>query len=280
MLNEPTLFPLWPQGSVTHAQGIDDEADIPAVTVYPPPAGTGNGAAVVICPGGGYGHLAPHEGEPVTQWLNGLGVTGIVLRYRLAPRYRHPVMHVDVSRALRFARTHSDEWGIDPARVGVLGFSAGGHLASTISNHFDAGDPNANDPIDYHSSRPDISILIYPVIDLETSIAHAGSRNNLLGESAGDIVLVRQFSNHLHVTPQTPPTYLVHSTDDTGVPVENSLVYALALQKAGVPFAMQIFDHGGHGYGMGGPDKSSVLASWPANCGMWLKKRGFLEPVD
>ncbi len=281
MLIEPTTFPLWPEGTVPHAQGTEeDDADVPAVTVYAPSDGKANGASVVICPGGGYAHLAPHEGEPVARWLNTLGVTGIVLRYRLAPRYRHPAMHTDVSRALRFTRAHADNWNLDPARVGVLGFSAGGHLASTISNHFDAGDPNANDPIEYQSSRPDVAILIYPVIDLATNISHSGSRRNLLGEQADDTDLIRQFSNHLHVTDQTPPTYLVHSSDDAGVPVQNSLLYAVALKEANVPFAMQVFEHGGHGYGMGGGQKDitdDILMSWPTQCGLWLKRRGFLN---
>ena len=281
MLHEPTTFPLWPDGAIPYAQGAKEPGDIPAITIYPPPEGTKTGASVVICPGGGYAHLAPHEAKPVADWLNSLGATGIVLRYRLAPAYKHPAMLVDVSRALRTVRARSDEWNLDPARVGVLGFSAGGHLASTVSTHFDTGDPNAPDPIDYHSSRPDVSILIYPVIDLETKAAHSGSRKNLFGADATPD-LIRQFSNHLHVTPETPPTYLVHSFDDEAVPVENSLLYALALKEANVPFAMQVFEHGGHGYGMGGgqsgigPDEEPILNSWPAQCGLWLKRRGFL----
>jgi acetyl esterase/lipase len=270
-VNVKTL-PLWPAGEIPRALG-DEDADTPTVTIYPPPTGANNGASVVVCPGGGYGGLADHEGKPVAEWLNSLGVTGVVLRYRLGPRYHHPVMLGDAARAIRTVRHHAAEWDVDPARVGVLGFSAGGHLASTVSNHFDDGRPDAADPVERQSSRPDISILIYPVIQLEGRAAHLGSRANLLGDDP-DPALIALLSNDRQVTSRTPPTFLVHSSDDVGVPVENSLRYALALEAAGVPFAMQVYEHGGHGYGLGGDDP--ILSTWPDQCADWMRHRGFL----
>jgi acetyl esterase/lipase len=263
-------IPLWPEGSVPGAAGSED-TDRPSITVYPP-VGANNGAAVVVCPGGGYGHLADHEGKPVAEWLNQHGATGIVLKYRLAPRYKHPAMLTDVSRAIRTVRHRAGEWGIDPKRVGVLGFSAGGHLASTVSTHFDSGKPGDSDPIERHSSRPDVSILIYPVIALDSPWTHAGSRRNLLGDMPSPALLA-SLCNEKAVTRETPPTYLVHSTDDKAVPVENSLHYALALKANGIPFGMQVYSHGGHGYGMGKGDP--VLTGWPRECAAWLKQRGF-----
>jgi acetyl esterase/lipase len=270
MRNNPDTFPLWPDGTVPGALGTE-AADIPSITVFPP-SRANNGAAVVVCPGGGYGHLAAHEGEPVARWLNEHGATGIVLKYRLGPRYKHPAMLHDVSRAIRTVRHRAGEWGIDPKRVGVLGFSAGGHLASTVSTHFDAGSPHAADPIERQSSRPAVSILIYPVISLDQPWAHAGSRRNLLGDLPNS-TLVASLSNDRAVTRDTPPTFLVHSTDDKAVPIQNSLHYALALTTAGVPFGMQVYSHGGHGYGMGKDDP--VLSAWPRECAAWLKQRGF-----
>lgn len=269
----PKTFPLWPAGQVPYSQGSED-ADVPSVAVYSPPADKNNGAAVVVCPGGGYGVLAPHEGEPVALWLNAHGATGIVLKYRLGPKYHHPVMLTDVSRALRFSRHHASEWGIDPNRLGVLGFSAGGHLASTASTHFTPGDPNASDMVERQTARPDVSILIYPVITLEGEYAHAGSRRNLLGDNPA-AELVHNLSNQTHITRDTPPTYLVHSTDDKAVPIQNSLMYATALATAGIPFGMAVYSHGGHGYGMGKGDP--VLTAWPEQCALWLGQRGFFD---
>jgi acetyl esterase/lipase len=266
-------IPLWSDGQVPGGQGTGD-SDVPSITVYTPTGLGSTRAAVVVCPGGGYGHLAPHEATPVADWLNSFGVTGVVLKYRLAPRYQHPAMLNDVSRAMRTVRARAAEWNLDPNHIGVLGFSAGGHLASTVSNHYDAGDRNASDPIERQPSRPDMSILIYPVIDLEGRPAHAGSRRNLLGENPSP-ALVTKFSNHKAVTARTPPTFLVHSSDDKAVPVENSLRYALALEEAGVPFAMQVYEKGGHGYGMGKPEFPET-PNWPEACARWMKTRGFL----
>lgn len=265
---------LWP-GDAPGAKGTAD-ADIPTITVYRPPADKSNGAAVVVCPGGGYAGLAPHEAEPVAEWLTTLGVTGVVLKYRLATNgYHHPAMLNDVSRALRTVRARASDWGLDPHRIGVLGFSAGGHLASTAATHFDDGAPNASDPIERVSSRPDLAVLIYPVITLTGPSAHAGSRQNLLGENPPP-ELVELLSNEKQVTPKTPPTFLVHSVEDTGVPCENSLLFAEACRKAGVPFALHIYEHGPHGFGLGGEDP--VLKTWPMLCGEWMRKRGFLKP--
>ncbi|MBC8101417.1 MAG: alpha/beta hydrolase [Cytophagales bacterium] len=265
-------FPLWPMGEVPGSLGLGEE-DIPTLTVYRPSAGTGTGGAVVICPGGGYGHLADHEAGPVALWLNTLGVTGFVLRYRLGPRYRHPAPLADAQRAIRTVRARAAAWDIDAQRVGILGFSAGGHLASTAATHFDTGDPGASDPTEREGSRPDVAILIYPVISLGERSAHLGSRRNLLGETPTP-EMIASLSNETQVTPETPPAFLVHSVDDTGVLVDNSLQFALALSASRVPFAMQIYEHGGHGYGLG--DTDPVLSAWPRECAAWLRARGFL----
>lgn len=276
-LPQPKVLRLW-EGDAPGAKGNEDTKqpsnDVPTITVYSPAPDQNNGAAIVICPGGGYGHLADHEGKPVADWLNAHGATGIVLKYRLAPKYHHPAMIVDVQRAIRATRFHAKEWGIDANRVGVLGFSAGGHLASSAATHFDKGDQTATDPVEKQSCRPDIAVLVYPVITLQPPFAHMGSRNNLLGPNP-DPKLVEMFSNETQVTDQTPPTYLVHSSDDHGVPVENTLLFAMALSKHKVPFGMRIFDHGGHGFGMG--TKDPELSTWPQSCYEWLEHRGFFK---
>ena len=269
-MDNATPIPLWPAGQVPGALGTAEE-DVPTITVYRPnkPAG----AAIVICPGGGYGMLAAHEREPIAAWLNTLGIVGVTLKYRLGPRYHHPAMLHDVARALRTVRHHASAWGVFPAHIGVLGFSAGGHLASTAATHFDAGDPNAADPIERHSSRPDIAVLLYPVITLDGPAAHVGSRINLLGEHPTP-ALVASLCNDKQVTPQTPPTFLMHTVEDTGVPVENSLRFASALAASHVPFAMQIYERGQHGVGLGGNDP--VLSTWPVQCAAWMRQRGFI----
>ena len=265
---------LW-DGDAPGATGKEDK-DTPVVFVYPAPKGTANGAAVVVCPGGGYGMLAvDHEGEQVAQWLNGIGVHAFVLRYRLGSAgYRHPVMMNDVGRAIRTVRAGAKEWEVDAGRIGVLGFSAGGHLASTAATHFDDGKSDAADPIDRVSSRPDWAVLIYPVITMTTPFTHGGSRANLLGKDPSPD-LVDLMSNEKQVTERTPPCFLVHSVDDKAVPPENSLLFAAALTKHRVPFALTVLEKGGHGYGLG--TKDPVLNSWPALCAEWMKGRGFLQ---
>jgi acetyl esterase/lipase len=269
---DPPTVLLWPEGA-PGAVG-NEPVDRPLLTVYLPERERATGAAVVICPGGGYQHLAPHEGKPVAEWLNGLGVAGFVLTYRLAPRYHHPAMLQDASRAIRLVRARSADWGVDPGRVAIMGFSAGGHLASTAGTHFDAGNLQASDPIERQSSRPDRMILAYPVIALATPYAHAGSRRNLLGEKP-PAELLTSFSNETQVTAQTPPAFLVHTAADKAVPPENSLLFAMAMSKAGVPFELHLFEQGRHGLGLGGGDPA--FSAWPALCATWLKNQGFLK---
>jgi acetyl esterase/lipase len=245
---------------------------MPTLTEYRAPEATRTGATIVVCPGGGYEHLADHEGEPVAQWLNTLGIDAFVLKYRLGPDNRHPAMLQDAARAIRTVRSTAETAHRDPARVGVLGFSAGGHLSSTISTQFDAGDPNAADPIDRVSSRPDLSVLIYPVITMDMTYGHTGSRHNLIGADASQ-ELIDALSNDKRVTEDTPPAYLVHSVDDDAVPVEHALMYAAALRKHSIPFEMHIYEHGGHGYGLAHHD--AALNEWQTACAHWLRRHGF-----
>jgi acetyl esterase/lipase len=269
---DPQTIPLWPQGA-PGAVGSEPR-DTPTLTVYLPKPEAATGASVVICPGGGYGGLADHEGRPVAEWLNRLGVAGIVLKYRLGPRYHHPAMLQDAGRAIRTVRARAEEWKLDPKRVAILGFSAGGHLASTAGTHFDAGRDDAADPIERQSSRPDRMILIYPVVALATPYAHAGSRRNLLGDQPTPDVLT-SLSNETQVTAQTPPAFLVHTFEDTAVPVENSLLFVMAMRKAGVPVELHLFEKGRHGLGLGGGDPA--FKAWPDLCAAWLKGQGFLS---
>ncbi|HSZ55376.1 MAG TPA: alpha/beta hydrolase [Tepidisphaeraceae bacterium] len=262
---------LW-EGDAPGAVGTDDR-DIPTLTVFLPAPDRANGTAVVICPGGGYAGLAPHEGKPVAEWLNGIGVTGFVLKYRLGPRYHHPAMMNDVNRAVRMVRAKAGEWKVNPDRIGVLGFSAGGHLTSTAVTHFDAGDPKSSDPVEHLSCRPDFGVLIYPVITLEGPAAHMGSRRNLLGDNPSPL-LVESLSNQTQVTEKTPPCFLVHTSTDTGVPFENSLLFAEALQRHKVPVELHVFDHGPHGFGLGANDP--VLKQWPDLCAKWMEHHGWL----
>jgi len=268
----PETIPLWPLGA-PGAVG-KEPADIPTLTVYLPKPELATGAAVVICPGGGYQNLAEHEGKPVAEWLNRLGIAGFVLKYRLGPRYHHPAMLNDAARAIRTVRARSGKWHLDPKRVAILGFSAGGHLASTAGTHFDQGKRDDDDPIERESSRPDRMILIYPVVALSTPYAHAGSRRNLLGDNPPHD-LVSNLSNETQVTPETPPTFLVHTNADTGVPAENSLLFVMALRKAGVSVEFHLFEKGRHGLGLGGGDPAFQV--WPELCATWLKGQGFLE---
>lgn len=277
---------LWPNGT-PDAKGDDPGKDVPTLSVFLPKPGEATGASVVVCPGGGYGGLAvDHEGKQVAEWLNSLGVTAFVLKYRLGPRYHHPAMLHDVNRAIRIVR-HSGpkKWGLDPDRIALLGFSAGGHLASTGGTHFDAGKPDAEDPVERVSSRPDRLILAYPVIAMATEYTHKGSNRNLLGEDP-PADLLKSLSNETQVTADTPPTFLVHTNEDTAVPVENSILFALALRKAKVPVELHIFEKGRHGLGLGsgskefkiGPDPA--FGAWPKLCEVWLRGQGFLKKSD
>ena len=269
---QPVAQALWQNGA-PGAKGTLPE-DTPSIQFYPASADKATGAAVVVCPGGGYGHLASHEGHDVALWLNSIGVSAFVLKYRLGPRYNHPAMIWDVQRALRFVRAKASDWKIDPQRVGVMGFSAGGHLASTAATHFDDGNPQAQDPVDRFSSRPDIAILCYPVITLADPFTHAGSRKNLLGEQPSK-ELLEFLSNEKQVTAKTPPTFLFHTVDDGAVPVENSTQFAEALRKNRVPFEMHLFEHGRHGVGLATADPA--LSIWSKLLENWLRGRGFLS---
>ncbi|MEO6436271.1 MAG: alpha/beta hydrolase [Tepidisphaeraceae bacterium] len=249
----------------------DEPADIPEIAIHRPKQP--DRSAIVVCPGGGYGALAAHEAGPIAAWLNTLGVTGVVLKYRLAPRYRHPAMLIDVSRAIRTVRARAKEWKLDEKRVGVLGFSAGGHLAATVSTQFDSDDREP-DAINDLSSRPDVSVLLYPVITLSGVSAHVGSRKNLLGDNPAPEML-DALSADRNVTAHTPPAFLFHTVADAGVPVENAILYALALRKAGVPFELHCFEPGQHGVGLA--EKDPVLSVWPRLCAAWLATRRFGE---
>lgn len=269
---KPPLELLWPEGA-PGAAGSED-ADKPGLFLYLPPEDRATGAAVVVCPGGGYRTLAmDHEGDQIGRWLNSFGVAAFVLRYRHAPRYREPIPLRDAQRAIRTVRTRAGEWRVSPDRIGIWGFSAGGHLASTAGTRFDDGDPAAPDPIDRASSRPDFLILCYPVISFTTEHTHRGSMRNLLGENPGP-GLVESYSTEKQVTPRTPPTFLFHTNEDKGVPAENSVLFYLALRKAGVPAEMHIFEHGQHGVGLAPLDLA--LSAWPARLAEWLRARGLL----
>jgi acetyl esterase/lipase len=270
----PDPIPLWPQGAPA-AKGTEP-ADVPMIRVYPADPAQATGCCVVVLPGGGYARLATdHEGHQVATWLNSIGVTAAVVTYRLAP-YRHPVPLQDAQRGIRYIRAHAEELKVDPHRVGIMGFSAGGHLASTVSTHFDAGDPDNSDPVAKQSSRPDFSILGYPVINLKESFTHGGSRKNLLGDNP-DPALVENLSNDLQVTRETPPTFIFHTSEDKAVPVENALVYFSALRKNGVPAEMHIYQKGPHGVGLAPGDP--ILKTWKDRLADWLKTNGFLNPA-
>jgi acetyl esterase/lipase len=269
-LNDPQTILLWPDGA-PGALGQDD-GDRPSVTIYR--ARQPNATAILVAPGGGYGNLASnHEGRQVANLLNAMGVTAFVLKYRLGPRYHHPIELGDAQRAIRLIRARAAEFGVAADRVGMLGFSAGGHLTATAGTHFDAGKADAADPIDRASSRPDFLVLAYPVVSFDPAIAHAGSVRNLLGDTP-DPTLLEQLSADLQVTPQTPPTFLFHTNADTGVVAENSVRFYLALRRAKVPAELHIFENGPHGVGLALNDPA--LGAWPTLLTTWLRGRGLL----
>ncbi|MGB8491692.1 MAG: alpha/beta hydrolase [Bacteroidales bacterium] len=258
-------------GRITRCEKVTN----PDLTVYLPSAGRANGCAVLICPGGGYGGLAfDHEGHAIARWLNDNGVAGIILKYRM-PSDRimddksiGPLQ--DAQEAMRIIRRNAVEWKIDPGRVGVIGFSAGGHLASTLSTHYDEKVYPAEEQI---SARPDFSLLIYPVISLDSTITHMGTRNNLIGRHPDNSQTIR-FSNELQITAGTPPAFIVHSSDDKVVPVMNSIGYYKGLQKFNIPSELHIFQKGGHGYGLS--PSGGTESAWPSICISWLKTRGII----
>ncbi len=275
---------LYPEGQIPNYKDVGekekwDTADIvrvskvqvPDISVYLPAKKNMTGEAVIICPGGGYWILAyDWEGEDIAKFWNSRGIAAIVLKYRLPTSdaqiepYKSPLM--DAQRAMRMVRFHAKDWGIDPAKIGIMGFSAGGHLASSLSTHFDAGNPGAKDPVEKLSCRPDFSILMYPVISFTGEFQHSGSRKALVGE---DEELMKYFSNELQVTANTPPAILIHASDDKAVPVENSIVYYQALVKNGVKAEMHIYPEGGHGFSLA--IGQGHLAGWTERVFEWVK---------
>jgi acetyl esterase/lipase len=273
-------IPLWPKGVPDEKGNVGEEQDTttpkgelvagkrvirlanvsqPTITLYRPSKGKANGAAVVVCPGGGYGILAMNlEGTEICEWLNSIGVTGVVLKYRVPQRpgdKNHNLPLQDAQRALGLVRLHAQEWNLDPKRIGVLGFSAGGHLTANLSNNFDQRAYEPLDDADQVSCRPDFSMPIYPAYLV------LKSQNS-------------QLAPELKVTTNTPPTFLIQTEDD-GIQVENSLVYYKALKNAGVPVEMHLYSDGGHGYGLRPSDK--LVSSWPKRAEEWMRGRGLLE---
>ncbi|HEY1112892.1 MAG TPA: alpha/beta hydrolase [Chitinophagaceae bacterium] len=286
MLTAQETIDLWPAGAIPNSKpaSIKEEQERteivriknvqqPTIAVYLPSKRNATGQAVVVCPGGGYGVLAyDWEGTDVAKWLNAHGIAAVVLKYRLPDARTSVTPHLtpllDAQRALRLVRHHAGQWNIRPDRVGIMGFSAGGHLASTAGTRFDTGKASSPDPVERYSSRPDFMILMYPVITLSKPFMHKGSATNLLGANppAG---LAESYSNDLQVGPQTPPTFLVHATDDAGVPVENSLVFYQALVRHKVPAELHVYAYGGHGFGLA--VGRGYLSSWTERCLDWLK---------
>jgi acetyl esterase/lipase len=271
--NKP--FPLWAEGA-PGALGTADQ-DTPTLTPFFPDPSRATGAAMVICPGGGYGGLAfSYEGVDYARFLNEQGIAGFVLKYRLGSAgYRHPVMLQDAARAVRTVRARAEEWKLDK-RVGIMGSSAGGHLASTLLTHYDAGKAESADPIERQSSRPDLGILCYPVVTMGR-FTHQGSKSNLLGKDPSE-ELVRNLSNELQVTKDTPPCFIWHTWEDKTVAVENCLQFAQALRQAGVPFDLHIYQGGVHGLGLGSHEWDPAKRHpWTADCIFWLKAQGFAK---
>lgn len=273
---DPKEVPLW--GEKIPGPTSMDAKNIPTLTTHL--AEKPNGTAVVVCPGGGYsGRAIDHEGKQIAAWLTERGVHAFILKYRTAQESKitpplQPGPMLDVQRAIRTVRSKAKDHGIDPKKIGVWGFSAGGHLASTAATHFDAGKPDAEDPLDKMSCRPDFAILAYPVISMQTGVTHGGSRNNLLGPKP-DEKLVEFYSNEKHVTKETPPTFLFHTAEDKAVVPENSKRFYESLKKNGVECQMYIDDKGPHGIGLGKGLKPP--SAWPEQLEAWLKAQGLLE---
>lgn len=260
---------LWPE-----LQGIP-ERDLPTLTVYPPDSAKESGTAIIICPGGSYRGLARHEGEDYALFLSSLGIRAFVLKYRLGPVYHHQAITADAARAVRFVRRNAVRWGIDPTRIGIMGSSAGGHLAATMMTHFDAGDPSSKDPVERVSSRPDFGILCYPVISMGP-MGHAISREQFLGPNPTQ-ALIDLYSSERQVTADTPPCFIWHTFEDTVVNVENSLAFAKSLKAHSVPFALHIYTKGRHGLGLGAPPPFTSPHPWVRELVRWLSERALLR---
>jgi acetyl esterase/lipase len=269
-----TSIPLWPNGA-PGALGTSSN-DIPTITPYLADPTNATGAAMIICPGGGYQHLSPREGNDYALWLNQHGITCFVLKYRLgADGYRHPSELQDAARAVRTVRARADEFKIIPNRVGIMGSSAGGHVASMLMTHFDYGDTNSADAVERQSSRPDIGILCYPVITMG-EFAHRGSKDLLLGRNPSP-ELVQETSSELHVTVDTPPCFIWCTSEDRTVPPENTLMFAGALLKNHVPFDLHIYQKGGHGMGLADKPPFAHPHPWASDCLFWLKAQWYLK---
>jgi acetyl esterase/lipase len=279
---EPKEIPLW--GDKIPGPTSKDPKNIPTLTIRL--ADKPNGTGVVICPGGGYsGRATDHEGKQVADWLNARGVSAFILKYRTAQESQitpplQPGPMLDVQHAIRTVRANANEYGVDPKKIGVWGFSAGGHLASTAATHFDAGKADASDPIDRVSCRPDFAILAYPVISMKEGVTHGGSKKNLLGDKP-DPKLVEFYSNELQVTKETPPTFLFHTKEDKAVLIENSELFREACTKHGVPVELYVVEKGKHGVGLGTDPKwtggEKAVADWTEHLEAWMKKQGLLS---
>ena len=266
-IQDGQILQLWPNGA-PGAQGTDDK-DIPTITVYLPRSTPQGMTAVIVAPGGGYVNLAMnHEGRQVASYMNSQGVIAFVLKYRLGPKYHHPIELGDAQRAIRTLRANATAWHINPDRIGMMGFSAGGHLAMSAATHFDSGKADAADPIDRVSSRPDFSILGYPVISLIAPWTHMGSKNALLGPNA-DPALATSLSGEESVTQDTPPTFIFQTNADTTVPAENATYYYLALRKNHIPAELHIFEKGPHGVGLAMDDPA--LSEWSKLLTNWMR---------
>jgi acetyl esterase/lipase len=267
-----TPIRLW-EKDAPNAKG-KEAIDIPTITPFLAPKDKATGAAIIVFPGGGYGKLSDvKEGSAVAEYLNSIGVTAFVLKYRLGPKYGQPNQLLDASRAIRLVRNRAKEWNLDANRIGILGFSAGGHLASTLATHFDSGKSDAKDEVEKQSSRPDLQILIYPVITMG-EFTHQGSKRNLLGENP-NADLIKFYSNELQVTKETPPAFLVATVEDKSVPFENSSQYVGALRKNNVPFEFHLYEKGPHGFGLAPTDP--ILSTWKDRLTAWLGLHGFLK---
>lgn len=269
---------LW-DGDAPGALGQADH-DVPTLTPYLPAEDQASGTAIVVCPGGGYGGLAPHEGEGYAKWLADHGVAAFVLKYRLGSKgYRHPVMLGDASRAIRLVRAKAADWKLDPKRIGIMGSSAGGHLASTAVTHFDAGKADAADAIEKQSSRPDFGVLCYAVISMQDGVTHGGSKRNLLGDKP-DPALVELLSNEKQVTKETPPCFVWSTQEDKAVPVMNSLQFVMALEKVGIAYDFHVYQKGPHGIGLS-EGRNGVAANdvhpWGKDLLFWLRQNNWLK---
>lgn len=290
---DQTVIPLWPEGVPAAARadapasrgplGVEQQVDgsisnvsVPTLTVFKPAVDRINGTAVIVCPGGGYAFLSnDREGIQYANWLSHLGVTAFVLKSRLK-EFGHPAPLQDVLRAIRLVRTHATDFKIDPARIGVMGSSAGGHLAASAGTLFDHAAGKTGDAIDAVSARPDFLILMYPVISMTDGVTHEGSRANLLGPSpAAELLDLMSLENQ--VTTATPPTLLIHTQEDAAVPIENSLRFFQALTRAKVPAELYAFEHGSHGMGM--KPEFGTASDWPKRAEEWLRDRGLLQSV-